>query len=74
MTGAELKAWRVERGLSQAALAALLGIPRQQRRSQQLYRYESGKLPVPRVVELALRALEANRPSVRNRSQLGVKP
>lgn len=57
MTGAELKAWRMERGISQAGMAALLGFPCQQRRSQQLYRYESGKLPVPRVVELALETL-----------------
>lgn len=59
MTSAELRTWRTERGLTQAALGALLGLAVRNRNCETLARYERGESPIPRVVELALVAIEA---------------
>ena len=65
MTPAELRTWRTERGLTQAALGALLGLAVQQRRCETVARYERGESPIPRVVELALVAIDsANKASM----------
>lgn len=60
MTPSNLRTWRTERGLTQAALGALLGLAVQQRRCITIARYESGESPIPRVLELALLALDAD--------------
>lgn len=59
MKPAEFRAWRRDRGLTQAELGQLLGIATQQRGCRQILRYESGEAPIPRVVVLALQALDA---------------
>ena len=56
MTPAELKAWRAEQGLSQPALAALLGI-----HEITLSRWERGEREIPSYLALALEALAARR-------------
>lgn len=58
MTPAEFRAWRRDRGLTQAQLGALLGLPCQQRACRQIIRYECGEAPIPHVVVLALQALD----------------
>lgn len=53
MRGRDLKAARLRLGLTQEALAKALGMS-----AVQLSRYENGHMPVPRVVALAVEALE----------------
>ena len=50
---AGLAAWRHAHGLSQPALARLLGV-----NTQTVFRWESGRVTIPRTVELALLYLE----------------
>lgn len=52
MTPADLKAWRAEQGLTQPALAALLGI-----HEVTLSRWERGERDIPPYLHLALEAL-----------------
>jgi transcriptional regulator with XRE-family HTH domain len=47
-----LKAWRAARGLSQRELGELLDVT-----NMSVWRWESGAVPIPRVVELALHYL-----------------
>lgn len=62
MTPAELRTQRKELGLSQTALASLLGIQRQATISD----WENGVHPIPKMVELALRAIALDRgPQIR---------
>jgi DNA-binding transcriptional regulator YiaG len=44
-----LRAWRLDHGLSQVQLARLLEV-----QYQTVYRWENGKIAIPRTVELAL--------------------
>jgi len=53
MTGKELKEWRKQRGLSQAALAQKLGVFR-----ETVARWEIGARPIPSFLPLAIRWLE----------------
>lgn len=55
MTPAVLKAFRVERQLSQGSLSELLGIAR-----TTLVGYEKGHFPIPKHIALAVAALFAN--------------
>lgn len=54
MTAAIFTAIRKRAGLSQVALAAMLGISR-----QAVWKYETGKTPIPLLVERFMRELEA---------------
>ena len=53
MTGDELRAWRTRKALTQVQLAAQLEMT-----DRTIIDYESGERPIPRVVELAVRALD----------------
>jgi transcriptional regulator with XRE-family HTH domain len=53
MTPENLITWRTERGLTQEALAHLLGLDR-----GTINRYENGKRKIPPTLELALKGLE----------------
>jgi transcriptional regulator with XRE-family HTH domain len=53
VTPDQFQSWRVGLGLTQAGAARLLG-----RSRTQIQSYESGRAPVPRVVELACAALK----------------
>jgi DNA-binding transcriptional regulator YiaG len=53
MTPAELKQWRKQAGLSQAGLAALLGVV-----TMTVSRWELGRREIPSFLHLALEALE----------------
>jgi DNA-binding transcriptional regulator YiaG len=55
MTPIEMKAWRKRLKLSQEKAAAALGVNR-----ATLAKWETGKLPISRVVALACRAVELN--------------
>lgn len=55
MTPAEFRALRRRLGLTQAQLAAALGMSR-----DQILRYEAGRAPIPRVVELAVRQISTD--------------
>lgn len=50
----DLRAWRMDRELSQIDLATLLGVT-----NQTVYRWEAGTRGVPAFLELALRYLES---------------
>lgn len=52
MTGAKLKAWRTRAGLSQASIAATLGVHK-----RTVSKWECGVHRIPDAVALALRAL-----------------
>jgi len=52
-TPAGLRAWRLERGLTQTDLAGLLEV-----RHQTVWRWEHAEVPISRVVELALERLD----------------
>ena len=52
MTAADLKAARQSLGLTQRALAKALGVP-----VLRVIRYETGKYPVPKYIELAVQAI-----------------
>jgi transcriptional regulator with XRE-family HTH domain len=54
MTGAELRAWRVEAGLSLLAAAEALGLE-----PYKLEAYESGAVPIPDYVEKLVDELKA---------------
>jgi transcriptional regulator with XRE-family HTH domain len=56
MKGAKLKERRKALGLTQAELAELLGV-----RMNTVARWENGVLDVPRMVDLAMDAIEQNR-------------
>lgn len=56
MTAAQFRAWMARLDLTIAAASRLLGISR-----RQIAYYRSGEQTVPRVVELACRALELDR-------------
>jgi len=58
--GGDLKAARLRLGLTQEALAKALGMS-----AVQLSRYENGHMRVPRVVALALEALQARQQAAR---------
>jgi DNA-binding XRE family transcriptional regulator len=58
MTGAELRASRQQLSLTQAQLAAALDLQR-----DSIIRYESGKWPIPQVVEMAVELLVAIEPT-----------
>ena len=53
MTPADLITWRTKRGLTQAALASLLGIAR-----VTVARYETGTRKIPPTMALTLKGLE----------------
>lgn len=57
-TPEEMAAWRVSRGLSQQALADQLAVHK-----QSVYRWEAGAVPIPQMVEYALRYLGARVPA-----------
>ena len=57
LTGDELRAWRTAKKLTQVQLAGRLEIT-----DRTIIDYESGKRPIPRVVELAVRALDEEIP------------
>ena len=57
MTPDQLKAFRVERGLSQGDLAALLGIAR-----STFVGYERGNSPIPKMLSLAVSAIHTDAP------------
>lgn len=57
MTPTDLRRWRRERGLTQAALGALLGLPCQQRACKQVLRWERGEVEIPAMLALALHTL-----------------
>ena len=59
MTGKELRAWRTNKRLTQQRLARLLEIT-----SRTIIDYENGKRPIPRLVALAVRALDEEIPDV----------
>lgn len=54
MTGRQLKSWMRRTGHTVQALAAALGVG-----ERSVYRWRSGDQPIPRYIELALAALEA---------------
>jgi hypothetical protein len=54
MTNKQLRAFLAKNALSQRGAAKLIGIS-----ARQMYRYTAGELPVPLVVELALRWVAA---------------
>ena len=56
----ELKAWRARLGLSQKAAAKALGV-----HWRSIQEYEAGNLPVPKLVELACKYLETQKPKGR---------
>jgi DNA-binding XRE family transcriptional regulator len=58
MTGAELRASRQQLSLTQVQLAAALDLQR-----DSIIRYESGKWPIPQVVEMAVELLVAIEPT-----------
>jgi transcriptional regulator with XRE-family HTH domain len=57
MTPSTLRTWRSERGLSQSALAAKLGVSR-----PTIARWEAGSYPIPQQTALALETLVALNP------------
>lgn len=57
MTSEELKDWRTCAGLSQAGLAAILGVDR-----QTVYRWEHGERSIPPYLAWALIAIEPGTP------------
>lgn len=56
MTPTELQAWRATLGVSQARLAALLGV-----RTMTISRWETGTRAIPSFLHLALEALRARK-------------
>lgn len=54
MTPADLRAFRKRLGLTQTEAAEAMGLTK-----QAIYLYESGRNPIPRLVELACEAIEA---------------
>ena len=54
VTGAELRAWREARGLSQSAFARMVGV-----RQPTVSRWETGQLQPPRFLALALERLDS---------------
>lgn len=53
MNGQEFKEWRERMGLTQAEIAKALDVT-----EMTVYRWETGKAPISRAVELALKQLE----------------
>ena len=56
MTADEFRAIRKTKGMTQTALAQAMGISR-----QSVWNYETGKQPIPRLVEAFMAALEKSR-------------
>lgn len=57
MTGAELKAWREQSGLSPLAASEALGVE-----PWQLAAYERGQIPIPPYIERLIGELAARKP------------
>ncbi len=64
MTPADLKAWRTAQGLTQPALAALLGI-----HEMTVSRFERGERPMPPYFEITLEGLAARLATPKNRQR-----
>lgn len=56
MTGEEFREWRERIGFTQAEIAAQLSVT-----EMTIYRWETNKAPIAKVVELALRQVESVR-------------